>query len=72
MHYSQSSPKFNSTLNPANKSPAGKAMEMSDTLQDLIDILQQNYLSDCSYCAGSGKTLNKQSCSYCAGRGKRR
>ncbi|GEM_PF-2967422 len=47
-------------------------MEMSDTLQDLIDILQQNYLSDCSYCAGSGKTLNKQSCSYCAGRGKRR
>lgn len=50
----------------------GNPIQTPEVLQDLIDILQQNYLSDCPQCAGSGKGLGKAICPFCKGRGKSR
>ncbi len=42
----------------------------SEALQDLIDILKQNYVSDCPHCAGTGTTLHNRACKPCMGQGK--
>lgn len=53
-------------------SPAGMVSRAasSEALQDLIDILKQNYVSDCPYCAGTGFTLHNRACKPCMGLGK--
>jgi DnaJ-class molecular chaperone len=48
-----------------------KQQNSSEALQDLIDILKQNYVSDCLKCDGSGLTLKKRVCEPCRGSGKR-
>jgi hypothetical protein len=45
-------------------------LQIPDVLEDLINILQQNYLNDCPQCAGSGKGVGKNICPFCKGRGK--
>jgi len=47
-----------------------KQENSSEALQDLIDILKQNYVSDCPECTGSGISLRKRVCAPCQGSGK--
>lgn len=42
----------------------------SEALQDLIDILKQNYVSDCPDCKGTGYSFNNRVCEPCKGLGK--
>jgi len=69
MEYSFNVNKQSTAASPVSliKRPAS-----SEALQDLIDILKQNYVSDCPHCTGSGLTLNNRVCKPCLGLGKRK
>lgn len=67
MQYFQETRESRTEVTPKaeNKMPAS-----SEALQDLIDILKQNYVSDCPHCAGTGFTFSHRSCKPCMGLGK--
>lgn len=64
------SPSINKHSAAASKVHLKKQEDSSEALQDLIDILKQNYVSDCPECAGSGITLKNRACKPCQGMGK--
>lgn len=66
MQYIQNTGDLNTV--PQGQPPA--QVKTEDTLQDLIDILQQNYVSDCPHCAGTGMNLRYRACKPCSGKGK--
>ena len=63
-------PNINKQRISASTANLAKQQASSEALQDLIDILKQNYVSDCAHCAGSGLTLKNQTCEPCQGLGK--
>jgi DnaJ-class molecular chaperone len=68
MDYRQNLYKQNSS---ASSMGMAKELGSSEALQDLIDILKQNYVSDCPHCSGTGTTLKNRACKPCQGLGKK-
>ncbi len=67
MNYSQN---LNKHTLPASPAGLAKQQGTSEALQDLIDILKQNYASDCLHCSGTGRNLKNHACECCQGLGK--
>jgi DnaJ-class molecular chaperone len=73
MNYSQNVNKRTSASTPSSSVShvnLAKQQGPSETLQDLIDILKQNYTSDCPHCSGTGINLKNHICDFCQGLGK--
>ncbi|MDG2089563.1 MAG: hypothetical protein P8J61_00390 [Gammaproteobacteria bacterium] len=68
MDYRQTINKQSTSASPIN---LVKQRGSSEALQDLIDILKQNYVSDCPHCSGNGVNLRNHACKPCQGSGKK-
>jgi len=70
INYSQNTNKQTLSASPVSSAGLAKQQGTSEALQDLIDILKQNYASDCLNCSGTGINLKNHACEFCQGLGK--